>query len=112
MSRLSSEPPARAAAQPGHAWATPAWHDDAMAALDALLVRQQELHERQQRVAALEAGLTRTVQRVNLFERQLIPRAEAAMRDIRLHLADLDRAAVVRAKLARARLQAARGDPA
>ena len=88
-------------------WATPAWYDVALDTLARLVDLQREIDCRHVRAAALAAALRRTVQRVNLFELQLIPQAEHAVRDIRQWLADLERAAVVRAKGARARRQRA-----
>ena len=38
-------------------------------------------------------------QRTNLFEKILIPRARENIRKIQIHLADADRAAVVRSKI-------------
>jgi V/A-type H+-transporting ATPase subunit D len=55
------------------------------------------------RLARLEAALTRTVQRVHLFEKVLVPEAQAELRRILVFLGDAERAALVRAKLAKAR---------
>jgi V/A-type H+-transporting ATPase subunit D len=55
------------------------------------------------RLARLEAALTRTLQRVHLFEKVLVPEAEAELRRILVFLGDAERAALVRAKLAKAR---------
>lgn len=49
-----------------------------------------------------------TVQRVNLFEQQLIPRARQEVRRLHVAMVDTERAAVVRAKLIKAR-RAAQG---
>lgn len=81
----------------------PAWvdvlvlwmHRAVRAQLSALVARV--------RVARLEAAVRRMSQRVNLFERVLIPRAEDNIRRARIFLGDQERAAVVRAKLAKAR---------
>ncbi|MDX1656245.1 MAG: V-type ATP synthase subunit D [Candidatus Competibacteraceae bacterium] len=56
-----------------------------------------------QRLERLEAAVVKITQRVNLFDKVLIPRTQAHIRRIRIHLADAERAAVVRAKLAKAR---------
>ncbi|MEM6429093.1 MAG: V-type ATP synthase subunit D, partial [Deinococcota bacterium] len=46
-------------------------------------------------------AVKRTTQRVNLFDKVLIPNAQETIRRIQIFLADADRAAVVRAKLAK-----------
>ena len=78
--------------------------------VDALIeelrrIGELRVHEQVQRERALRlgAGLTRTIQRINLFEKLLIPRAEDAIRRIRVALADAERDAVARAKIAKAR---------
>jgi V/A-type H+-transporting ATPase subunit D len=58
------------------------------------------------RVSKLEYAVKRTTQRVNLFDKVLIPQAEDTIRRIQIFLADADRAAVVRAKLAKQKRQA------
>jgi V/A-type H+-transporting ATPase subunit D len=88
-------------------WATPAWYDAALAALSTLVALRREIEWRRERVARLAAALRRTVQRVNLFELQLIPATAQAVREIHVFLADLERAAIVRAKGARSRRQRA-----
>ena len=58
------------------------------------------------RYKKLEYAVKRTTQRVNLFDKVLIPQAEDTIRRIQIFLADADRAAVVRAKLAKQKRQA------
>jgi V/A-type H+-transporting ATPase subunit D len=87
--------------------AKPHWIDsliDELRRIAEMRLREQVLRERQRR---LEAGLARTIQRINLFEKLLIPRAERDIRRIRVALADAERDAVARAKLAKARHLAA-----
>jgi len=88
----------------------PHWVDPAV----AVVRRLADLHLRAQ-VAARRAELMaravrRITQRVNLFEKVLIPEAERNIARIRIFLADADRAAVVRAKIAK-RKHAAAGGP-
>lgn len=61
------------------------------------------------RLAKLEYAVKRTTQRVNLFDKVLIPQAEDTIRRIHIFLADADRAGVVRAKLAKQKRQAEAG---
>jgi V/A-type H+-transporting ATPase subunit D len=64
-----------------------------------------ELHVRLQveaeRAARLEQAVRKVTQRVNLFEKVLIPRTRANIKRISIYLSDAERAAVVRAKMAR-----------
>lgn len=85
-------------------FATPAWVDRALAALRALAAEEAELGVLERRHALLNRELVRIVQRVNLFEKIMIPEAEATVRRIRIHLGDEMTAAVGRAKLAKAKL--------
>lgn len=56
-----------------------------------------------ERVRRLGEAVRRITQRVNLFEKVLIPQAKASIRRIRVYLADAERAAVVRSKIAKAK---------
>ena len=80
---------------------TPPWLEDAIAALSEftsiraghrVLKRQKELLGEELRI---------TAQRVNLFEKVMIPRADDNIRIIRIALGDAQTAAVARAKLAK-----------
>ncbi len=55
----------------------------------------------QERVVLLEHASRRITQRVNLFEKVLIPQAEQNVRKIVIFLSDQERAAVVRSKIAK-----------
>jgi V/A-type H+-transporting ATPase subunit D len=81
--------------------AKPHWVDALARALRAML----ELYLREQlelrRLALLEEALRALTQRVNLFEKVLIPRTRKNIRRIGIYLADQERAAVVRAKIAK-----------
>lgn len=73
-----------------------------------------ELRTRQQvtrkRLELLNLGLQKTTQRLNLFDKVLIPRSQSNIRKIHIALADAERAGVVRAKIAKnKRLKASGG---
>ena len=91
--------------------AKPAWVD----ALAERLVDAAEARTRIQvaaeRVRILGRAERRITQRVNLFEKILIPRTRNSIERIQIWLGDLGRAAVVQAKLAKAR-QVRDWDPA
>jgi V/A-type H+-transporting ATPase subunit D len=63
-----------------------------------LQIRAQVERERLQR---LEVGVRRITQRVNLFEKVLIPQAREHIRRIRIYLSDSERAGVVQAKISK-----------
>lgn len=63
-----------------------------------LLIRKQVQEER---VRRLQHAVRRTTQRVNLFDKVLIPRAEENIKRIQIALADQERSRVVRSKIAK-----------
>ena len=73
--------------------------------LVSLLKQNVELQLRQQvlnkRMELLEVGLRKTTQRLNLFDKVLIPQAEKNIRKIRIALSDSERAGVVTSKIAK-----------
>lgn len=81
----------------------PHWVDRALSLLEEALRLRIQCEIAQDRLALLEAAVRKITQRVNLFEKVLIPRAEAAIRRIRIKLSDSERAAVVTSKIAKAR---------
>ncbi len=58
-------------------------------------------HVQKKRLALLNAAVRKVTQRVNLFDKVLIPRSRNAIERIKITLSDQERAAVVRAKLAK-----------
>ena len=62
-----------------------------------------------QRVSTLEQAVRRITQRVNLFEKILIPTAKKNIQRIRIYLGDAERAAVVTSKLAKVKQQQGAG---
>jgi len=83
--------------------AKPEWVDRLAELLAAVLELRVRLQVEQRRLAQLDAALRTTTQRVNLFDKVLIPRTRENIRRIHLFLADGERAAVVRAKIAKAK---------
>ncbi|MGR8935363.1 MAG: V-type ATP synthase subunit D [Gammaproteobacteria bacterium] len=85
--------------------AKPHWVDVVVRDLRAMLelqVRQQVLTRR---LAILEQAVKKITQRVNLFDKVLIPRTQENIRKIRLYLSDAERSGVVRAKLTKQKRQ-------
>ena len=89
--------------RPVDLWATPAWVDDAVAALTDVLALQSEriVLERQRELVAEE--LRTTAQRVNLFEKVKIPECRENIRVIKIAIGDEQTAAVTRGKIAKSR---------
>jgi len=83
--------------------AKPAWVDVLVERLRDAAEARTRIQVAAERVRILERAERRITQRVNLFERILIPRARKNILRIRIFLGDLERAAVVQAKLAKAR---------
>lgn len=87
--------------------AKPHWVDrtaERLAEALTLHVREQVQRER---VRLLQEGLTKVTQRVNLFEKVLIPRTKQEIKQIDIALQDAERAGVIRAKVAKRKTQAA-----
>lgn len=85
-------------------FATPPWVDGTLKDMRALSSKQAELEVRQEEQRLLEKELTKIVQRVNLFEKLMIPEAREAIRRIRIALGDEMTAAVGRAKIAKGKI--------
>ena len=83
---------------------TPPWVDRALADLRDLNERRARAEVLDRQYDVLAAALTKIIQRVNLFEKVLIPEAREAIRLIRISLGDEQTAAVGRAKLAKGKL--------
>jgi V/A-type H+-transporting ATPase subunit D len=85
-------------------FATPPWLDKAVAALKRLVAVREELKVLLTKETLLKEELRTTTQRVNLFEKKLIPELRENIRKIKIFLGDEETAAVGRAKLAKGKL--------
>ena len=81
--------------------ASPAWVDAGLRALEELLRLEMEREIVAEQRRRLEQELLVTSQRVNLFEKIMIPQCRDAIRVIRIFLGDQQTAAVARAKIAK-----------
>ncbi len=86
--------------------AKPAWVDVLVQRLQEAVAFRVRLAVAQKRVEILQQAVRRMTQRVNLFEKILIPQAKQNIKKIQIYLGDAERAAVVRAKLAKMKRQA------
>ena len=85
-------------------FSTPAWVDRTLEDLREVNRRQAEVDIFDQQYRILRKELTKIVQRVNLFEKVMIPNCLEAIRIIRIALGDEMTAAVGRAKIAKGKL--------
>ncbi|HBJ35713.1 MAG TPA: V-type ATP synthase subunit D [Planctomycetaceae bacterium] len=81
--------------------ATPFWVDHLVQALQQMSRLRIEHQVGVRRFELLELAARRITQRVNLFEKVLIPQAEQNIRRIVIFLSDQERAAVVRSKISK-----------
>ncbi|WP_052128399.1 V-type ATP synthase subunit D [Neosynechococcus sphagnicola] len=86
---------------------SPAWVDALVEALQQVARMRLEVSVLEERVHLIDQALRKVTQRINLFEKVLIPDAKENMRTIRLFLSDAERTAVARSKLAKAKLEKA-----
>lgn len=84
--------------------ATPAWLDAARGGLEQLAGARAELIVAHERRMALEKELREVSIRVNLFEKNLIPKAERNIKKIKIFLGDQQLAAVAQAKVAKGKI--------
>jgi V/A-type H+-transporting ATPase subunit D len=83
--------------------ATPFWLDDLVVCLKDIATYRLRLEVYRERVARMQGAVRRVSQRVNLFEKVLIPNAKRDIAHIQIFLSDVERAAVVTSKIAKAK---------
>src|SRR5260370_14361357 len=83
--------------------ATPFWIDDLVTCLKDVATYRIRFHVYRERAARIQSAVRRITQRVNLFEKVLIPNAKQNIARIQIFLSDIGRAAVVTSKLAKAK---------
>ena len=81
--------------------AKPHWVDDVARLLHDMIEARLRVHVAKRRVELLDEAVTTITQRVNLFEKVLIPKARANIKKIRIYLNDEEMAAVVRSKISK-----------
>jgi len=82
----------------------PHWVDPLVMRLKTALELRIRINVEERRLALLEQAVRIITQRVNLFDKVLIPRTQRNIKKVKLYLADQERSAVVNAKLAKAKL--------
>ncbi len=89
--------------------ASPAWVDILVERLKDAAESRVRAKIAGRRVEVLDLAVRRITQRVNLFEKILIPTAKKNIQRIRIFLGDAERAAVVTSKLSKTKQQAGSG---
>ncbi|MDI6797166.1 MAG: V-type ATP synthase subunit D [Desulfatibacillaceae bacterium] len=84
----------------------PPWVEAALEKIKALAAGSIRRNIAQKRAALIYEELRTTLQRVNLFEKIMIPRTRSNIRQIQIYLADQQAAAVVRGKIAKTKIRA------
>jgi V/A-type H+-transporting ATPase subunit D len=79
----------------------PLWLDSAVESVKKVLLVDIEAQIAEEQQRRLERELRTTSQRVNLFEKVMIPQAKASIKKIRIFLGDQQTAAVVRGKISK-----------
>ncbi|MBT8440995.1 MAG: V-type ATP synthase subunit D [Gammaproteobacteria bacterium] len=85
--------------------ARPHWIDRLVDFLVDAMELQLQCQVDEERLRILEDAVRKSTQRFNLFDKVLIPRTRANIRQIQLFLSDQSTAAVVRAKIAKTRVE-------
>lgn len=82
----------------------PLWVDTAVFIIKKIIELKAQIRVAREQQNILREELRVTVQRINLFEKVMIPEAKEHIRVIRIYLGDLQTAEVVRGKIAKAKL--------
>ncbi len=85
--------------------AKPHWVDGVVERLKNILVLKIRSQVNERRLLLLNHAVKTITQRVNLFEKVLIPRAQENIKRIKIYLSDTDRANIVIAKVAKKKHQ-------
>lgn len=93
--------------QADYSWfAQPQWIDILVYKLKDLVRIRLLRKVAEERLRLLEIAVRKVTQKVNLFDKVLIPETESDIKKIKIYLADEERAGIVRAKIAKGRNQA------
>lgn len=87
--------------------AKPHWVDRVVESLKIALELRIGVQVAQQRLTLLGQAVRTITQRVNLFDKVLIPQTQTNIKKIQIYLSDAERAGVVQAKLAKAKKRSA-----
>jgi V/A-type H+-transporting ATPase subunit D len=85
--------------------ATPHWVDNVVLTLKEMLELKILAKVNEQRLSLLDKAVQTITQRVNLFDKVLIPETESNIKRIKIYLSDEQMASVVRSKIAKRKRQ-------
>ena len=85
--------------KPYSTYAKPHWVDQTVIQLQCMLELKVRLLIEQRRLDILNAAVKKVTQRVNFFDKILIPKAKQTIKKISIFISDTERAGVVRAKI-------------
>jgi V/A-type H+-transporting ATPase subunit D len=85
--------------------AYPLWVDAGVEAAKETIAFEKELEVLRQQEALIQEELRTTVQRINLFDKVMIPRSKENIRKIRIFMGDQETAAVVRGKISKSKIE-------
>jgi len=85
---------------------SPPWLEQAILMIESMVTSRVSFLVAREKESALKEELRRVSIRVNLFEKVLIPRTQKTIRRIRVFLGDQELAAISRAKVAKAKIEA------
>lgn len=83
----------------------PLWVDSGVKAAKETIAYEKELEILKEQEALIQEELRTTVQRINLFDKVMIPRSKESIRKIRIFMGDQDTAAVVRGKISKSKIE-------
>lgn len=81
--------------------AYPLWVDSGVTAVKETVAFEKELEILSEQEALIQEELRTTVQRINLFDKVMIPRTKETIKKIQIFMGDQDTAAVVRGKISK-----------
>jgi V/A-type H+-transporting ATPase subunit D len=81
--------------------AYPLWVDSGVQAVKDTIAYEKELEILKEQEALIQEELRTTVQRINLFDKVMIPRTKEIIKKIRIFMGDQETAAVVRGKISK-----------
>jgi len=84
---------------------TPLWVDEGIEMMKKVMVLNARMETLRRQDELIREELRITTQRVNLFEKVMIPDTKENIRKIQIYLGDLDTAAVVTGKIAKEKIQ-------
>ncbi len=85
--------------------AYPLWVDSGLEAVKETVANEKEMEVLSKQEALIHEELRTTVQRINLFDKVMIPRTKEAIKKIQIFMGDQDTAAVVRGKISKNKIE-------